>query len=114
VLSFITIGTVARAANLGGEIRHPEIRVTADSTAEQFGRTVGNFISNTPWTWITSETLHFIGLSLLVGVVLLIDLRMFGVIKGISYATLDRLLPWAILGFGLNTITGMLFYVAAT
>jgi hypothetical protein len=114
VLGFVTVATVAQAANLGGEIRHPEIRVTQETAAPQFGRVVGSFISNTPWTWIAAETLHFIGLSLLIGVVLLIDLRLFGVVRGISYKTLDRLLPWAILGFGLNTITGMLFYVAAT
>ena len=114
VLSILTIGTVARAANLGGEIRHPEIRVTQDSDDIQFGRAVGAYISNTSWTWIAGETLHFIGLTLLVGVLLLIDLKLFGMLPSIPYATLDRLLPWAILGFGLNIVTGMLFYVGAT
>lgn len=113
VLSLLTMATIARAASLGGEIRHPEIRVTADSPELQAGRAVGNFIQNTPWTWIAAETLHFIGLSLLVGVVMLIDAKVFGFLPTITYATLDRLLPWAILGFGLNTVTGMLFYLAA-
>jgi hypothetical protein len=113
VLGLVTLATVSRAANLGGEIRHPEIRVTQESTDIAFGRQVGSYISNTPWTWVACETLHFIGLTLLLGVVFTIDLKMLGLLPGITYDTLDRLLPWAILGFGLNTITGMLFFAAA-
>ncbi len=109
----ITLATVSRAAAIGGEIRHPEIRVTADSSAKQFGRVAGDFISNTPWTWVTAETLHFIGLTLLLAVCLLILLKVLGTIPTITYNTLDRLLPWAILGFGLNIFTGMGFFAAA-
>jgi len=46
-------------------------------------------------------------------VVLLIDMRMLGAMKQTSFASLHRLLPWAILGFGINTLSGMLFFVAA-
>lgn len=113
LLAVLTLATVMRAANIGGEIRHPEIRVTAEPTGQPLGRVVGNFVRDTPWTWISFETLHFIGLTLLVGVVLLINLKIFGVMRAVSYDTLDRLLPWAILGFGLNTFTGMGFYAAA-
>ena len=62
-------------------------------------------------TRIGVETLHFIGLTLLLGVVLLVDLRVLGVLKGVSFPSLHRLLPWAALGFGLNIGTGMLFFV---
>jgi len=58
VLGVLTLATVSRAANLGGEIRHPEIRVTQDSADLAFGRRVGNYISNTPWTWVACEALH--------------------------------------------------------
>ena len=61
--------------------------------------------------WPTCETLHFVGLSLLCGVVFLVDLRVLGVMRGVSFASLHRLLPWAALGFGVNVITGMLFFV---
>ena len=61
--------------------------------------------------WPTCETLHFIGLSLLLGVVALVDLRVLGVLKGLSFASLHRLLPWAALGFGVNVTTGVLFFV---
>lgn len=112
-LGLVTFAIVSRAAALGGEIRHPEIRVTADTTTKQFGRLAGDFISNTPWTWVTAETLHFIGLTLMLGVLTLILLKVAGIVPSITYDALDRLLPWSILGFGLNTFTGMAFFAAA-
>ncbi|MBI4262980.1 MAG: hypothetical protein HY657_01265 [Acidobacteria bacterium] len=113
LVSFVTVATVAQAANLGGEIRHPDIRVTQESTEVPLGRAVGNYVANTPFVWAAGETLHMIGLSLVIGVVLLIDLKLFGYASAIPYATLDRLLPWAMLGFALNIYTGMHFFVAS-
>jgi hypothetical protein len=63
-----------------------------------------------PWVWPASETLHFIGLALLVGIVGTIDLRMLGMAKNMPFRPLHRLLPWAIAGFGINLITGILFF----
>lgn len=113
ILTLVTFGLMARASNIGGEIRHSEIRAVQETvTAEgPLARTVGTFVTETPWVWPTFETLHFIGLTLLMGVVLLVDLRILGLLKGVSYASLHRLLPWAALGFGVNVITGMLFFV---
>ena len=68
---------------------------------------------NLTWGWPACETIHFVGLSLLFGVVLLVDLRMLGFMKSIPFSTLHRLLPWGILGFGLNVVTGILFFVGA-
>jgi uncharacterized membrane protein len=115
VLSVLTLAIVSRAANLGGEIRHPEIRLTAEAQVQEepFGRQVGNFVRDTPWFWPTLETLHFVGLSLLIGVLLLVNLRMLGLIPMLSLGAVDRLLPWAVLGFGINVITGMLFVTGA-
>jgi hypothetical protein len=133
LLIVATFGLMTRASNIGGEIRHAEIRASAGTgtqpgadpgagtgtgTAEQtapasggLARTVGSFVTETPWMWPTCETLHFVGLSLLLGVVLLVDLRVLGIIKGVSFASLHRLLPWAAFGFGVNVTTGMLFFV---
>ena len=115
VLALATFGLVARAANIGGEIHHPEIRAGQETVTFEghLGRTVGSAIMSFQWGWASLETLHFIGLSLLMGVVTLIDLRMLGVIKNVSFASLHRLLPWAILGFGTNVISGMLFFAAS-
>ena len=115
ILSLLTLGLMAQAANLGGLINHPEIRAAEEATSfiGHFARTVGDYVRDTPWTWIAAETLHFIGLSLLIGVILLIDLRVLGFMPRVPFTALDRLLPWAMLGFALNTFTGMLFFAAA-
>jgi uncharacterized membrane protein len=113
VLTLVSLGLMIRVSNLGGEIRHEEIR-TGQATVTPEGalaRTVGSFVTDTPWMWPTCETLHFVGLSLLCGVVFLVDLRVLGLMKGVSFVSLHRLLPWAALGFGLNIGTGMLFFV---
>ena len=116
ILTLVSFGLMARASNMGGEIRHAEIRasqgiVEVVPPQPALARTVGSFVTDTPWMWPTCETLHFVGLSLLCGVVFLVDLRVLGVMKGVSFASLHRLLPWAALGFGLNVLTGMLFFV---
>jgi hypothetical protein len=63
------------------------------------------------WVWPAAQTLHFVGLALLVGVVGLLDLRLLGFGKGLPFSQLNRLVPWALLGFATNLITGALFFV---
>ena len=119
ILTLVSFGLMARASNMGGEIRHAEIRA-AEETApaapgsdapEGLARRLGAVMTGYRFMWATCETIHFIGLSLLMGVVCLVDLRVLGVVKGVSFASLHRLLPWAALGFGVNVITGMMFFV---
>jgi hypothetical protein len=113
VLTLVTFGLMARAANIGGEIRHAEIRAGEETVTPEgdLARRVGAVVTDKTWMWPTCETMHFIGLSLLLGVVLLVDLRVLGVMKGVSFVSLHRLLPWAAFGFGVNVVTGMLFFV---
>ena len=70
-------------------------------------------VSATPWVWPAAETLHFIGLCLVFGVLLAVNLRLLGVMKALPFAAVHRLMPWAVLGFGVNLLTGMLFFIAA-
>ncbi|PYQ78297.1 MAG: hypothetical protein DMG01_11915, partial [Acidobacteria bacterium] len=63
-----------------------------------------------PWIWPLCETLHFMGLALLMGVVSVFDLRMLGMAKGLPLGPLQRLMPWAILGFVINLTTGFMFF----
>jgi hypothetical protein len=122
VLSIVTFGFMARAANIGGEIRHPEIVSAQGETAAEEtpnpepewlrSASVASFVIDYAWVWSICETLHFIGLVLLFSVVVL-NLRMLGVMKKVSFAALHRLLPWAIVGFAINSITGMMFFIAA-
>lgn len=113
ILTVATFALMTRASNMGGEIRHAEIRASQEVVSTDLGlaRTVGSFVTDTRWMWPTCETLHFIGLSLLVGVVFIVDLRVLGLLKGVSFASLHRLLPWAAIGFGVNVLTGLLFFV---
>ena len=61
------------------------------------------------WAWPLSETLHFVGIALLVGIVGMFDLRLLGMAKGLPVAPLRRLLPWAVFGFVLAVATGLSF-----
>jgi hypothetical protein len=65
----------------------------------------------TPWGWPTVESLHFIGLSLLVGNIFILDLRMLGLAKRLSIVAVHRLVPWGVAGFVINVITGFMFLV---
>src|SRR5882672_7476607 len=63
-----------------------------------------------PWLWPMCETLHYLGLSLLLGTVGLFDLRALGMAKGIAPYAIHRLIRWGIAGYALNIITGIVFF----
>jgi hypothetical protein len=115
IFAAVSFMLVAGAANLGGEIRHTEIRPDIESVTAvgPLARTVGNYVRDTPWTWVTSETLHFVGLTLLLGVLTVVNLRMLGFMPNLPSNVLMRLLPWGMFGYAINAMTGMLFFAAA-
>lgn len=133
-LSLLTMAAMARTATMGGEIRHPEIvmqeaaaeaaaegeaveEVLAEEVAPREGwltaTSISNAVNGQVWLWPSLETLHFIGLWLIFGVIVLVNARMLGLLTNTSYAALHRLLPWAALGLGVNIVTGMMFIIAA-
>ena len=112
LLSVVTFVLMARAANFGGEIRHPEIQSAEEGTGEGVAKSFGSFVTENAWVWPASEALHFVGLCVLFTVVLVVDLRILGVAKSIPFASLYQLLPLGMLGFGINLITGMFFFIA--
>ena len=123
LLGIVTVALMINAGTAGGEITHPEIRPIDASTGLPVEATLNpnsttaaieTFIIVRPWVWPLAEIFHFIGMALLFGVVLLINLRMLGVVKGISYASLHALLPWGMLAFAINLSTGMLFFIGAS
>jgi uncharacterized membrane protein len=115
LLSIVALALMARAAALGGEIRHPEIQTGLSAAAgdpEQFVTTViSMYMVDSSWAWPSAETVHFLGLSLSFGVLLAVNLRILGVMRQVAFADVHRLLPWGMLGFGANFITGMLFFI---
>jgi len=115
LLSMVAFVLMARAANIGGQIRHSEIVAgSAYAPAWPSPAAIGAaFVLDHPWVWPICEVLHFVGLCLLFGVMLVVNLRMAGFISGTSLGDVNRLLPWAMTGLGINIITGMLFFLAA-
>jgi hypothetical protein len=102
-------------ANIGGSIGHPEIRLAADAALTEavgWRAPLETWVNEHAWCWPTLEMLHYVGMACLFGVFTIYLFRALGLMKGISFQALHRLLPMAIIGFVLNTITGMLFFAA--
>ena len=64
------------------------------------------------WLWPALETLHFFGLCLLVGVAGFFDCRLMGMLRGVPINAVKRFMPWALVGFSINLLTGVLFFTA--
>ncbi|MEQ8955439.1 MAG: hypothetical protein RL120_15005 [Gammaproteobacteria bacterium] len=80
----------------------------------QFAHATGIYsFMHSAWGWPIIESLHFIGLSLLLGCVGVFDLRMLGMARGIEFRQLHRLVPFGVAGFLLNVSTGTMFLVSA-
>jgi hypothetical protein len=68
--------------------------------------------SQSAWLWPLCETVHCIGLALLIGATGFFDLRLLGFMKRVPLTVARQFIPLALLGFGLNLTTGILFFVA--
>lgn len=63
------------------------------------------------WIWPLAEIAHFIGLALVIGIIGLLDLRLIGFFRGVPISALRELVPFAILGFALNAVSGVVFLI---
>jgi len=120
--SIVTAGLMARVGDTGGDIRHPEIRPAQEVNKESGVSGIVSIFEPSPgkftdlmllskWWWAFMMDLHFVGLALLIGTVGILDLRMLGFFKQLPIAPLHRLTPWAMAGFGVNTLTGILAFI---
>jgi hypothetical protein len=76
---------------------------------------IANAIRTIPWLYPAFETAHYIGLSLLVGGIMLIDLRVLGFARALPLKSMIGLLPFVWVGFIINVVSGsMLFIYGAT
>ena len=66
-----------------------------------------------PWLWPVCEIVHFIGLSMLIGVIGFFDLRLLGLFARVPLNAAWSLMPWGKAGFGLAMITGLTFFIGA-
>jgi hypothetical protein len=74
---------------------------------------VSKAMTLSPLLWPLCETLHFVGLALLIGGAGLIDLRLMGLLKSVPVAAVMQVRKWAALGVAINVVTGVLFFVGA-
>lgn len=72
---------------------------------------LSQWVVNGQWVWPIAETLHFIGLALLIGIIAPLDARLMGFMPRVPIAALHRLVPWAVAGFLLCLATGTIFFV---
>lgn len=63
------------------------------------------------WAWPLGETLHFFGLSLLMGSIGVFDLRLLGLMKRVPISAVREFVPWALAGFAINLVTGVYFFI---
>ena len=74
------------------------------------GSALNQWIVAAYWIWPILEIIHFFGLSLLFGGLLVIDLRLAGHFRRLDPLATHSLVPVVLLGFTLNLITGILFF----
>lgn len=115
-LAVISLALMMQTGTLGGEVSHPEIRaadapeVTAPPEGQEgLGTTLQKWVNNV-WAFPSWETLHFTGLALLIGVTLLINFRLLGLLNELTFSSVHRFLPLGIFGFGITMISGMLMF----
>ena len=63
------------------------------------------------WIWPVCEIVHFIGLTLVVGIAGFFDVRLMGFMKRVPVAAARDLMPFAIAGFLMNLATGVTFFI---
>lgn len=71
--------------------------------------TLSHYVNTNDWVWPVCEMIHYMGMSLIIGLIGLLDLRILGLFKGIPIKAFDRFVPIGIIAFLANLITGSIF-----
>ncbi|WP_299653487.1 DUF6644 family protein [uncultured Tateyamaria sp.] len=69
------------------------------------------FMMDTRFVFPLLEMSHFMGLCLLFGSLLVVDLRIVGLARSVPINEVDLFVRFALMGFAVNLITGLLFIV---
>jgi hypothetical protein len=73
---------------------------------------VGVLVAESLWGYPLFETIHSIGMAMLIGALGLINLRVLGVKPELPLLNIRELLPLAWVGFTLNAISGSLLFTS--
>lgn len=76
------------------------------------GLDLSQWVLGSIWGYPILLTFHSLGLGLLVGLLLVIDLRILGVAKPLPLSALRRLMPWVWVGFTFNALSGVVLFMA--
>ena len=74
------------------------------------GSALGQLMRDSIWLFPMAEILHFMGLSLLIGSLLVVDFRLLGFSRNFPVETVYKFLPLALIGFTINLVTGAMFF----
>ncbi len=72
---------------------------------------LNRWIAETYWLWPVLEIIHFIGLSIMLGALLIIDARLLGMLRTYDTQSIKRLVPLVWFGFCINLASGTMFFV---
>jgi hypothetical protein len=70
---------------------------------------LGEAVRSKAWLFPTLEILHFLGLCMLMGALLVLDLRLLGIARRVPIGPATRYIPIAAAGFAICAITGIGF-----
>jgi len=68
-----------------------------------------DFVNTYGWLWPLFEVFHYTGMSLLIGLIGALDLRILGLYKGVPIGAFRPFVNLAIFGFVLNLLGGIIF-----
>jgi hypothetical protein len=77
------------------------------------GTWLSSTLNDIVWLWPLAESLHFIGLALVIGGSGLLDLRLLGLFRSVPIPAIKAFMPWAVGGFVTNAVTGIAFIIMA-
>ncbi len=64
------------------------------------------------WLWPLCESVHFLGLCVLIGTAGFFDLRLLGFLRSVPLHAAWRLIPWAKAALFANFLTGLVFLIS--
>lgn len=74
---------------------------------------VAMFVKTSAWAYPILETVHVVGLGLLFGAIVAMDLRLLGMNVSLPASVMARhLLPWVWVGFAMNVSSGALLFLS--
>lgn len=73
---------------------------------------LGQTTRDSTWLFSSYESIHFLGLCILMGALLVVDLRLMGFFRRMPIASALNYTHFAVLGFALNLLSGIGFVVS--